>query len=102
MRVLKRTQQTITLVLTLAIVIHLSTSASRATVFDGSKRGSTQEKPLNLGARFARLRRGVNLSHWFSQAPVYTKERLETHTTAQDIRSEEHTSELQSRGLISY
>jgi aryl-phospho-beta-D-glucosidase BglC (GH1 family) len=31
------------------------------------------------------LRRGVNLSHWFSQASVYTKERLETHTTAQDI-----------------
>src|ERR1051326_5693276 len=85
MRVLKRTQQTITLVLTLAIVTHLSTSASRATVFDGSKRGSTQEKPLNLAARFGRLRRGVNLSHWFSQAPVYTKERLETHTTAQDI-----------------
>jgi hypothetical protein len=85
MRVLKRTQQTITLVLTLAIVTHLSTSASRATVFDGSRRGSTQEKPLNLAARFARLHRGVNLSHWFSQAPVYTKERLETHTTAQDI-----------------
>jgi len=40
---------------------------------------------VNLAARFARLRRGVNLSHWFSQAPVYTKERLETHTTAQDI-----------------
>src|ERR1051325_5241498 len=85
MRVLKRTQQTITLVLTLAIVTHLSTSASHATVFDGSKRGSTQQKPLNLAARFARLRRGVNLSHWFSQAPVYTKERLETHTTAADI-----------------
>src|SRR5262249_30280472 len=59
--------------------------ASAANVFGGSKPSLTQEKPLNLGARFARLRRGVNLSHWFSQAPNYTKERVESHTTAQDI-----------------
>src|ERR1051326_7675225 len=85
MRVLTQTQRSITLVLTLAIVTHLSTSTTRATVFDGTARGLTQEKPLNLASRFARLRRGVNLSHWFSQAPNYTKERLETHTTAQDI-----------------
>jgi len=85
MRVLKLTQRTITLVLTLAIVTHLSTSASGASVFDSPARGLTQEKPLNVAARFARLRRGVNLSHWFSQAPNYTKDRLETHTTAQDI-----------------
>jgi aryl-phospho-beta-D-glucosidase BglC (GH1 family) len=81
MRVLKRTPRSTTLLLTLAIVTHLSTVATGATVFSGS----SQEKPLNLAARFARLRRGVNLSHWFSQAPVYTKERLESHTTAADI-----------------
>jgi aryl-phospho-beta-D-glucosidase BglC (GH1 family) len=85
MRVLQRTQRTITLLLTLAIVTHLSTSASSANVFSDSARSLTQEKPLNLAARFARLRRGVNLSHWFSQAPIYSKERLETHTTVQDI-----------------
>jgi hypothetical protein len=85
MRVLKRTPRSTTLVLTLAIVTHLSTVASGAHVFGGSEPRLTQEKPVNLAARFARLRRGVNLSHWFSQAPVYTKERLETHTTAQDI-----------------
>src|SRR5215471_4048076 len=85
MRVLKLTQRTITLLLTLAIVTHLSTSSTRATVFDSPAPCLTQEKPLNLAARFARLRRGVNLSHWFSQAPNYTKDRLETHTTAQDI-----------------
>jgi aryl-phospho-beta-D-glucosidase BglC (GH1 family) len=45
----------------------------------------TQEKPVNLAARVARLRRGINLSHWFSQAPNYTKARLDSHTTAQDI-----------------
>jgi len=81
MRVLKR----ITLVLTLAIVTHLSTVATGATVFDGAFASLSQEKPLNLAARFGRLRRGVNLSHWFSQAPNYTKERLESHTTAADI-----------------
>jgi len=85
MRVLKRTQRTILLLLTLAIVTHLSTSANGASVLDGSLPRFTQEKPVNLAARFGRLRRGLNLSHWFSQAPNYTKERLDTHTTAQDI-----------------
>jgi aryl-phospho-beta-D-glucosidase BglC (GH1 family) len=36
-------------------------------------------------ARFARLRRGINTSHWFAQAREYTKAHLETHTTAADI-----------------
>jgi hypothetical protein len=85
MRVLKRTPRSTTLFLTLAIVTHLSTVATGATVFHRSQTSLSQEKPLNLAARFARLRRGVNLSHWFSQAPVYTKERLESHTTAADI-----------------
>src|SRR5689334_10771006 len=85
MRVLKRTQPTIKLVLTLAIVTHLSTVATGAQVFSGPAARLTQEKPANLAARFARLRRGINLSHWFSQAPEYSKTRLETHTTAQDI-----------------
>src|SRR5678815_1831929 len=85
MRVLKRTPRSITLLLTLAIVTHLSTVATGATAFSGHSTGLAQEKPLNLAARFGRLRRGVNLSHWFSQAPNYAKERLETHTTAADI-----------------
>src|SRR4029079_11488381 len=46
---------------------------------------ASQEKRVDLAARAAHLRRGVNLSHWFSQAANYSKERLETHTTAQDI-----------------
>jgi hypothetical protein len=85
MRVLKRTPRSIALVLTLAIVTHLSTFATGAQIFRDSARRLPQEKAGKLAARFARLRRGVNLSHWFSQAPVYTKERLETHTTAQDV-----------------
>jgi len=78
MRVLKRRTPSLKLLLALAIVTHVSTLAARATVLP-------QEKPVNLAARVARLRRGINLSHWFSQAPNYTKARLDTHTTAQDI-----------------
>jgi aryl-phospho-beta-D-glucosidase BglC (GH1 family) len=38
-------------------------------------------------ARAARLRRGVNLSHWFSQSPGgdYSEHHLLTHTTERDI-----------------
>src|SRR6476659_10581325 len=67
-------QRLITLLLLAAILPHVSTFASQ-----------TVEKPANLAARFARLRRGVNLSHWFSQAADYSKSHLDTHTTAQDI-----------------
>ncbi len=36
-------------------------------------------------SRLARLRRGINLSHWFAQAANYSKAHLESHTTANDI-----------------
>jgi aryl-phospho-beta-D-glucosidase BglC (GH1 family) len=74
MRVLKPIQQSIILLLCLAILPHLSIAAI-----------TQQQKPSNLAARFGRLRRGINLSHWFSQAANYSKTHLETHTTAQDI-----------------
>jgi len=78
MRVLKPIQRFLISLLSVAILTHLSNSAPAAPVLQ-------QEKPVNLAARFGRLRRGINLSHWFSQAPEYSKTRLETHTTAQDI-----------------
>jgi endoglucanase len=74
MRVLKPNQVLLTLLLAFAIFTHVSNAAVVA-----------QEKPLNLPARFAHLRRGINLSHWFSQAANYSKAHLDTHTTAQDI-----------------
>ena len=37
-------------------------------------------------SRLARLRRGINLSHWFAQARDYSEAHLKTHTTARDIR----------------
>ncbi len=50
--------------------------------------GGQAEQAGGVGeARFARLRRGINASHWFAQAvnKDYSKAHLETHTTAQDI-----------------
>ena len=78
MRVLKRRPLLLELFLVLAIFTHVSNPRARAAVL-------TQEKPVNLAARFARLHRGINLSHWFSQAANYSKSHLDTHTTAQDI-----------------
>ena len=74
MRVLKRNQLSLTLALAVAILTYLSNAAVVA-----------QEKPVNLPSRFAHLRHGVNLSHWFSQSADYSRAHLETHTTAQDI-----------------
>src|SRR4051794_39032574 len=67
-------QRLITLLLCLAILPHVSTVT-----------GQQVEKPVNLAARFGCLRRGINLSHWFSQSADYSKSHLDTHTTAQDI-----------------
>ena len=74
MRVLKPNQPVLTLLLAFAILTHLSNAVVVA-----------QEKPANLPSRFAHLRRGINLSHWFSQSAGYSKEHLDTHTTARDI-----------------
>jgi endoglucanase len=35
-------------------------------------------------SRLARLRHGINLSHWFAQSADYSKAHLESHTTAED------------------
>src|SRR5215210_5762369 len=85
MRVLKRIRRLIALLLFVAILPHVSNVLIRAKVPGPSESALIQEKPSNLAARFGRLRRGINLSHWFSQAPNYSKSHLETHTTAQDI-----------------
>jgi endoglucanase len=36
-------------------------------------------------SRLARLRHGINLSHWFAQSGDYSRAHLESHTTAEDI-----------------
>ncbi len=77
MRVLKRNQHLLTLLLVFAILTHVSNAAVLAQ--------EKTVKPVNLASRFAHLRRGINLSHWFSQSASYSKAHLDTHTTAQDI-----------------
>ena len=36
-------------------------------------------------SRLARMRHGINLSHWFAQSADYSRAHLESHTTAEDI-----------------
>src|SRR5689334_575497 len=74
MRVLKLIQRAPALLIAVAIFTHLPNAGVQA-----------QEKPVNQAARFAHLRHGINLSHWFSQASDYSKTHLDTHTTASDI-----------------
>jgi hypothetical protein len=81
--VLKQIEQLATLLLTLAILPHVSTARTASTEFNSI--GPPFRQEINLATRFSHLRRGVNLSHWFSQAPDYSKKHLETHTTADDI-----------------
>ncbi len=53
-----------------------------------SSKGALEPRQSTLAqARASRLRRGINLSHWFAQSPGndYSKKHLETHTTAEDI-----------------
>jgi aryl-phospho-beta-D-glucosidase BglC (GH1 family) len=85
MHVLNRIQRLITLLLAAAILPHVSNAATGANDLSASRSSLHQEKPAVLAARFGRLRRGINLSHWFSQAANYSKTHLETHTTARDI-----------------
>lgn len=76
--------------ITFAILLQVSTGA-HASSFAASPVAPI-ESTLAQGsevssARLARLRHGINLSHWFSQSAGndYSKAHLETHTTAQDI-----------------
>ena len=85
MRVLKRIQQPFALLLFVAILPHVSNVAAKTDSRSAAGPPLPHEKSVNLAARFGRLRRGVNLSHWFSQAANYSKSHLDTHTTAQDI-----------------
>jgi aryl-phospho-beta-D-glucosidase BglC (GH1 family) len=48
-----------------------------------SFRGTEQSQIAQ--SRIARLRHGVNLSHWFAQSGDYSKTHLESHTTGEDI-----------------
>jgi endoglucanase len=44
-----------------------------------------QQNSTVPASRLARMRHGVNLSHWFSQSREYSEKHLREHTTARDI-----------------
>src|SRR6266851_2156237 len=50
---------------------------------DAAKNPSVQSQVP--ASRLARLRHGINLSHWFAQSADYSKAHLESHTTAEDL-----------------
>jgi hypothetical protein len=73
-------------VVTISVLPLVSISA-RDNPIEGSAPAAltTQGQPQIATARLARLRHGINLSHWFAQAREYSKAHLESHTTAEDI-----------------
>jgi len=83
---MKRWSSLLTVAVTISILAPLST-AVRATAADDrvtpTEHSSVQsEVPAS---RLARLRHGINLSHWFAQSSDYSRAHLESHTTAEDI-----------------
>src|SRR5258706_7364328 len=71
---------------TISILPIVSTGA-RASVSTG-KDDSTEYSSMQSSvpaSRVARLRHGINLSHWFAQSNDYSKAHLDSHTMAEDI-----------------
>jgi aryl-phospho-beta-D-glucosidase BglC (GH1 family) len=74
------------------IAVSISILATVSTVVRASSPDGKVEAPANPAvqsgvpsSRLARLRHGINLSHWFAQSADYSKAHLESHTTAEDI-----------------
>jgi aryl-phospho-beta-D-glucosidase BglC (GH1 family) len=70
-----------------AILLELSIAAPILTAQTRSEAPVEQQPTIVVVRRFAHLRHGINLSHWFSQSPGnnYSKDHLDTHTTAEDL-----------------
>ena len=76
----------------LTIAVTICFLALVSTVVTGAATNAKAEVTGNLSiqsevprSRLARLRHGINLSHWFAQSADYSKAHLETHTTEKDI-----------------
>src|SRR6266545_840422 len=70
-----------------AILLDLSIAAGIVTAQTRSETSVEQQPTSVVGTRFAHLKHGINLSHWFSQSPGnnYSKDHLDTYDTAEDI-----------------
>ncbi len=71
----------------LASLPHLSIVGAYAFSNHGGEGTTALQESALVKVRASRIRRGINLSHWFAQSPGndYSKTHLETHTTAEDI-----------------
>ena len=80
---LKRALSLSIIAVTILIVALVSTAIQAKTP---GRRGDVSQNLSEVPAsRLARLRRGINLSHWFAQAANYSKAHLESHTTIDDL-----------------
>lgn len=83
---LKRWIFSVALAATISILAPVSTAlqakAPERKVDPASNLSTQSEVP---SSRLARLRHGINLSHWFAQSADYSKAHLESHTTAEDF-----------------
>jgi endoglucanase len=83
---LKRYLPLLIVIVTMAILPQLSTRTLANSRDTGPVTVAPNEAPPQVSAsRLAKLRRGINLSHWFAQASDYSKAHLESHTTAADL-----------------
>jgi len=83
---LKRWISLLIIAVTISILAPVSTAMSAKSPddkVDAAKNPSVQSQVP--ASRLARLRHGINLSHWFAQSADYSKAHLESHTTAEDL-----------------
>ncbi len=80
---LKRCLPLLIIAVTSSFFAPVSTAIRTEPPVDAAEFSSTQSAVP--AARLARLRHGINLSHWFAQAADYSRVHLESHTTAEDI-----------------
>jgi endoglucanase len=83
---LERTISPLIIAVSISILASLSTAARTRSADDevGALASSTMQSQVPA-SRLARLRHGINLSHWFAQSADYSKAHLESHTTTEDF-----------------
>lgn len=72
-------------IFTAAVILSLAVVSTGAGWLPNGKRANPSTLQSVPASRIARLRRGINLSHWFAQSADYSKTHLESHTTAADL-----------------
>src|SRR6185503_10403020 len=82
---LKRRISLSILALSISILVAVSTTRAGSHDVNVETTANSLQQSEVPASRLARLRRGINLSHWFAQSADYSKAHLESHTTAEDF-----------------